>query len=92
MDDEKRTTCEIEDGKVLPCWGMDSILELESHRKGVVLLKIIDVNKGCVDRTLVAVRSGDHAKRGVCINYCPMCGASFYEHVHGGKAEEAGNE
>lgn len=48
----------------------------DSHSKGLVLLPV-----GSVDTDnlyfLPALKSGEHSRKGIVVNYCPFCGTNL---------------
>jgi len=52
-----------------------------SKGKGVVAQPLIWLGppEEGKSRTLVILRSGDFAKKGVVLNYCPFCGEKLYD-------------
>lgn len=71
--------CEIKDGTIIPCKGLDAILELESGKGGVQVMQLSDFESGKFTRALVVAKSGSHRKRGLAFNFCPYCGHAILE-------------
>lgn len=67
--------CEYKNKKYYPCKGINRLLEDEGRGKGLHFLQLRDVITLKPSRQLVAIRSGENAKDGILINFCPICGA-----------------
>lgn len=70
------TPCKVENGVVKLCKTLLSAVEIDK-RKGLSVSEFVNVNTGETTRTAVVVRSGDHSKRGIILNFCPFCGESI---------------
>lgn len=67
------------DGKIVrPCWALAQVAE-GGRRKGVRRLDYVKIEDGSFApaRTIFAIASGQHAKEGVSMNFCPFCGAKI---------------
>jgi hypothetical protein len=78
--------CQIKKGRIAPCKGLASVLELDggrgTRRQGVKLQTIINFKTGKFSREWVVLKSGDYNKTGIVMNYCPFCRESIFEAAH----------
>lgn len=72
--------CVVEDGHLKPCDALFRALEHGGRGKGILPIEVFSVSTGEFTRSGVALRSGDFAKRGIVLNYCPFCGADIGSH------------
>lgn len=76
-----RERCVIEDKRLTPCVALERALEYDSkHGRGLFPIEIFAVAVGFV-RSGVMARSGEFARRGIILNYCPFCGADIGSHL-----------
>ena len=71
--------CEIKNGTIIPCKGLDAILEPTSGRGGVQLMQLSQMADGKPTRALVLAKSGKFRKKGLTFNFCPYCGGKILE-------------
>ena len=81
LDVQVRSKCKIEDNHVIPCETLEGILNMDNARKGVSIVQLTNVDTGDKTRNMVCAYSGEYQKRGMILNYCPMCGAKISSHI-----------
>lgn len=81
--------CRIEGVEVIPCHGLEACLEeANSRKKGVSMILVSNIHTGDVTKTGVVLRSGDHAKKGIIMNFCPFCGEDISSVITGRNPRE----
>lgn len=68
--------CSIKNGKVTPCAGLSSVLQYGgrgTRYQGVEMQSFVNMKTMKFTRNLVILKSGEHGKRGVVMNFCPFC-------------------
>jgi hypothetical protein len=70
--------CQLTPEGIKPCKGLDGVLQLPggqgTRRQGAELQSVINTTTLKFSRQWVALKSGDHGKNGIVMNYCPFCG------------------
>lgn len=78
--------CTVEDKIVKPCKGLDRLIDGTSssaaRSKGFFYDTIMNLTTGKTTMTYIRMKLGEHQKKGIIANFCPMCGACISEHVH----------
>ena len=76
-----RERCVIEDKRLTPCAALERALEDDSKpARGLFPIEIFALAAGFV-RSGAILRSGEFARRGIILNYCPFCGADIGSHL-----------
>lgn len=91
MSDEKTNNCKVKNGLLIPCEGLQTVIEdwaSFSKRKGLIFVTLMNIKERKPSRSFVKIVSGHHKPKGIVVNFCPMCGANIAEHMH----EKAGEE
>ena len=78
---EKRVRCVVNDGRLEPCDALGMAFG-EPNRKGVAPLVLFSLNTMATRLAGAVLRSGDFAKRGVLMNFCPFCGVDIGSHLN----------
>ena len=77
------------DGKTLvPCkflrGAMDGPMQAGSRAKGLFMLYLWNIDTKAHEtgptRTCAALKTGEHQKNGICLNFCPFCGEDIHSH------------
>ena len=74
--------CSVENKHVIPCEGLLSLVEgkYSDTKKGLFFLDLMSADTGESTRSGYGIKSGQHKKNGVILNYCPWCGEKIGEH------------
>lgn len=69
-------------GSIERCKGMDAVLQMPGGRgtrkQGAELQTLINFKTGKFSRNWIVLKSGDHGKTGVVMNYCPFCSGKIF--------------
>lgn len=81
-----RWPCSVENKIVSPCKGLSRLLDGGSssagRSKGFFYDTIMSLTTGKTTMTYIRMKLGEHQKKGIVANFCPMCGVCISEHVH----------
>lgn len=80
--------CSVRAGRfVEPCDGLRQATSARADEKklGVIIHDLVNLKTRKPSRTYFTIRSGEYAKSGIVVNFCPFCGARIDAPV----AEEA---
>lgn len=77
-DTQLKWPCEVTGaGFVSPCYALDGASQPHAPRgSGVFVAELMDKNWKRT-RDLYSLRSGDHRKKGIAMNFCPFCGTQL---------------
>jgi len=74
--------CKLIKGRIKPCKGMDGVLEQDggvgTRKQGAKLQTLINFKSGKFSRQWIALKSGEHSKSGIVMNFCPFCGEQIF--------------
>lgn len=76
MSEERIAECRVRDGNfVEPCSALQECIAGSAFdkRKGVVQWNFMNMKTGEWSRSIIGIRSGQHAEKGIVFNYCPFC-------------------
>jgi hypothetical protein len=79
MSDEYRK-CVVTPGegsKLAPCDGLSDLVTQKYRGLGVDMQERVNLETMKPSREVWMIRSGKHAKNGMNMNYCPICGESL---------------
>lgn len=86
---DEQWPCELTPVGIKPCWALEEVLQPPYGRgtrsQGVVLQTLINMNTREFSRQLVILKSGQHSKKGMALNFCPFCAGEII-------AEEVGEQ
>lgn len=76
-------TCEVRDRVIYPCAVLESALEESIRAKGLSEYRFVRLDDPDlpISRSAIVLRSGDHTKRGIVLNFCPFCGEDIGSHL-----------
>jgi len=75
---ERRKQCEVDGRYVRFCGTMSDCLEgTNGHRKGVTSLHTMNFKTREEGVRGAILKSGDHLKKGIMMNFCPFCGVEI---------------
>jgi len=71
--------CEASPVKIDTCRGLRECLEdgHNQHYTRLVYDIVYQVSKMKPKGVIIVLRSGDHRKNGICLNWCPFCGTDL---------------
>lgn len=72
-----RGKCEVRGSFIDPCWPLSEMTQLSG--KGIRRHAFINTITGERSRDIYSAASGEHAKNGIALNFCPWCGTSLKE-------------
>jgi hypothetical protein len=80
---ERSIKCEVKDKHVHPCWALAEVTDGNAlaKGKGVAEIQLVNTETFKPSRRYYALRSGQHTKPGVAMNFCPFCGADIITDV-----------
>jgi hypothetical protein len=73
-----------EGSKLVPCEGLSELVTHKHNGLGVDMQQRVDMKTLKPTREAWFIRSGRHAKNGMNMNFCPICGESLrglFEHL-----------
>lgn len=77
--------CSVTDGRLKPCNPLNMAIEGPNlgRGKGVRFMQLTILGSGnfADGRSCATIKSGEFAKRGVILNFCPFCGADIGSHM-----------
>lgn len=68
--------CTLKRGRITPCDGLSSTIQYYGRGtkyQGVQMHTMVSMKTGDFSRHLVVLKSGEHGKKGVVMNFCPFC-------------------
>jgi hypothetical protein len=76
MAKRAKNKCTVRDGLfVEPCDALQAACDGPGSRsKGVRLIALSSLTSGKQTRSFVVLHSGEYAKKGIALNWCPLCG------------------
>jgi hypothetical protein len=75
-DQGKRWPCALSDGHVTPCWALGEALQERgrgTRSQGLEFQTLVNMETMAHSRDLVVLKSGQHGKKGLALNFCPFC-------------------
>lgn len=69
--------CRVEGNFVKPC----KVLNTSVDRNRVELLTLANMDTFKHTRSMVVLKAGEWAKRGIVMRFCPFCGVNISEHL-----------
>ena len=86
---EEKTTkmknCTIKGNFLQPCTALDGMLD---DTKGLRYLTFYDLDTCEPTRSCIVSYTGEHRKKGIILNYCPMCGERIIDQMLENKNNE----
>jgi len=80
MVEREKCVVSTDAGRMLnPCSTLSDLVTRKHHGLGVDYRTIFNIKTLTFSRELWILRSGKHAKNGIVLNFCPMCGESLME-------------
>lgn len=75
MEKEQFKKCHVDkENFVVMCEMMQRLCEDSTAKKGISYHTMMNFETGKLTRGFPVLKSGEHAKNGVALNFCPMCG------------------
>lgn len=69
--------CSLRKGEITVCDALDEVLEFPNGQgtkyQGLKLYSMVSMDTMEFSRNIVVIKSGQHAKKGLIMNFCPFC-------------------